>query len=236
MSPRSAVAEAPTTGGLDLAGLGAHPKPQVNLLPPEVHSRRALGRTKVRLALGLGIFVIVLALGWAYAAWTAATAADELAFQQSESARLTAEQAQYSEVPRVKNAITRAQEAREFGTSTEVLYSDLLTEIKSVRPETWSYMSITTQMPTPVEPAAAPVNPLLGAGVGTLAITGRAVTVPDVSAWQEAIETIPGITDSFATTAKITDEDGSVFYAVSATVQVDESRFAHRFVQQEEAK
>lgn len=236
MSQRSAVADAPAQAGLDLEGLGAQPRPQVNLLPPEVRSRRALGRTKVRLAVALGVFVVIVGLGWAYAAWTAANAATELAFQQSESARLTAEQDKYADVPRVRGAIARAEEARLFGTSTEVLYEDLLTQIKAVRPESWSYEAFVTQMPTPAEPAAAPVNPLLDAGIGSLAITGRALTIPDLSSWQESIETIPGITDSFATSAKITEEDGSVYYAISATVQIDDTLLANRFVEQEEGQ
>ena len=77
MSPRNAVLDAPPDRTLDLAGLGAAPHPQVNLLPPEVNNRRALGRTKIRLALTLGLVLVLLVGGWLYSGLRANTAADD---------------------------------------------------------------------------------------------------------------------------------------------------------------
>lgn len=234
MSRRAAVTEAPADRGLDLAGLGAAGRPQVNLLPPEVTTRRALGRTKVRLGLGLALFVLVLGAGWALSAYMTAAAAANLAVEQAEVQRLVEAQAQYAEVPMVKGEIERARSARELGTSTEVLYREYLAAIQAVTPDGWTIRNLTTTMPTPIAAAAAPANVLLDPGVGTITVVGRAKTLPDTSEWLDALATIPGFVDPFVSTEKITDEEGVVFYEVTSTVQVQQSAFAARFTESAE--
>lgn len=231
MSPRNAVVDAPPDRALDLAGLGAAPQPQVNLLPPEVNNRRALGRTKVRLAAALGLVVVLLVGGWLYSGIRANAAADTLAANQAEVNSLVEAQQQYAEVPTVQAQIQRAETARKLGTSTEVLYAEYLKAIQAVTPATFFIENLDTTMPTPIMAAAEPANVLLAPGIGSLMIIGHTSSLPDVAAWQESLDSIPGFSDSFVTTEQATDGQGAVFYQVSATVQVDATAFANRFAE-----
>ena len=207
--------------------------PQVNLLPPEIRSRRDLGRVKVRLGIGLVVLLLALLGAFGYAILAERTAAAELQLVQDEVARLQAEQARYAEVPQVKGQIAAALSGRELAMSTEVLWSDYLRAVQSVAPDGWVLTSLTTAMPTPVTLPVGPTNPLGGSSVGSISFTGRATTLPDIAAWSDALDSIPGFSDAYFTSAEITDESGVVFYSVASTVQVDERVFALRFVAEE---
>ncbi len=106
MSARQAEVLEPTApAGADLRGLGAFPAPQVNLLPPDVTSRRKLGRTKVRLGGALVAVLLLVVVGYGYGVFMRSQASDRLALQQAEVARILDEQAKYAEVPQVKSEI-----------------------------------------------------------------------------------------------------------------------------------
>jgi hypothetical protein len=208
-------------------------QPQVNLLPPEIRSRRDLGRVKVRLGIGLILLVLVLLTAFGYSILAERTASGELQAVQDEVADLQAEQARYAEVPLVKSQIASALAARELAMSTEVLWSDYLRAIQTVAPDGWVLRTLTTAMPTPVTLPVGPANPWGEPSVGSLSFTGRAMTLPDIAAWADALESIPGFSDAYFTSAEITDEKGIVFYDVSSTVQVDAQVFALRFIIEE---
>ena len=225
--------DAPVIGPLDRSGLGALPRPQVNLLPPEVRSRRALGRTKARLALSLIVVFLLLVLAFVYATFTRSQASGHLADQQAEIARLLSEQAKYAEVPQVKGEIAREQTARTLGTSTEVMWKDYVLAIQAVTPEGVSLVDLNTNMPTPIAAVTGAEDPLMDLSVGYISFTGRADTLPDVSAWISALDSIPGFGDATVTTAAFTDDQGTTAYTVSSTVQVNEVAFALRFATQD---
>lgn len=233
MSPKNAVLESSVDGRVDAAAIGAPVRPQVNLLPPEIRSRRALGRVKLRLGLVIGLVVLVVALGYVYAAFTESKAATELAAEQDEAQSLLDEQAQYAEAPRLKSRIGEIESARAYGMSTEVLWKDFLAAIQAVVPAGVTIHTLTIDVPSPGMSSLTPANPLAASSIGTISFTGQSTTIPNVGAWLDALETIPGFSDpAFSTLAAIA-VNGLTVYDVSSTVQVDETIFARRFEQTE---
>lgn len=219
--------------GVDLAGLGATRMPQVNLLPNDIRSRRALGRVKVRLGIALLFVVLVAALGFVGAIMVENAAAGELALKQQEVERLTAEQQQYAEVPQVKSEIAAIEAARELGMSTEVLWGDYLAAIQAVSPDGVSIQTLTTTMPSPTQLPVIASNPLAGQGVGEITFTTRSAQLPDIAAWITALESVPGFHDAYMTSAEVTDQSGVVYYETASSVVVDDTVFAQRFIPEE---
>ena len=133
MTPRGTAAM--PEGNFSPSALGATTQPQVNLLPPEIRSRRDLGRVKVRLGIGLVVLILALLAAFGYAILAERTASAELQVVQDEVVRLQAEQIRYAEVPLVKGQIASALEGRELAMSTEVLWFDYLRAIQAVGPD-----------------------------------------------------------------------------------------------------
>lgn len=238
MSKRNAaVLDAPTAGtaqapsGIDHAAFGVPASPQVNLLPPEFRSKRALGKVKARLAMLVLLVVLVAAVGYVYAAFEQRAAAQDLAAKQQQVADLQAEAQQYAVVPQIKGQIANAQSALEVGTSTEVLWKPYIQAIQAVAPTGWQLETFATQMPTPLGDGGVATDPLVIPGVGSISFNGRADTVPDVAAWLDALNAIPGFSGATLTSASVTDDNGVSYYETATTVQVDASAFAERFVE-----
>jgi Tfp pilus assembly protein PilN len=66
--------------------------------------------------------------------------------------------------------------------------------------------------------------------VGQVSLTGRALTTRAVSDWQDSLSNLKGIADVQFTTIAITDDNGSIYYAVSATFTLTPDAFANQFV------
>ncbi|HMO11347.1 MAG TPA: fimbrial assembly protein [Actinotalea sp.] len=233
MSPQPAgVLDAPVAPVLDLAGLGAPARPQVNLLPPEVNSRRALGKVKVRLVLVLVLVLLASVMSVAYAIWGQITAAADLALKQTEVQRLQGEQAQYAEVPAIKNEISRIEQARTYGMSTEVLWADHVDAIRAVTPQGVTIQALNTDLVYPGIQAPASANPLDPGSAGNISFLARATTLPNIGAWVDALDAIPGLSGAVFSTATITGGvDGLTYYDFSVTIQVDTSAFAERYAE-----
>lgn len=221
MSPRKQVAAGP--------GL-----PQVNLIPPEIQSKRGL----VRVKRWLGAFVVLsvlLAGGIVFRAAMAQDAADEeLRVAEAETERLQAEQLKYAEVPTVLENLETIKTARSLGMSTEILWPGYLSAIAATAPAGVSIETIAVSGATPMVLAAAPISPLQAASVATVTFSAQSLTLPDTSAWLDGLETVPGFADGWFSTATITEEEGVAMYNVSATVQIDERAYAERFAAEEE--
>lgn len=217
-----------------LAALGAPLRPQVNLLPPEIRSRRALGRTKVHLALALLVVLLLAALGYVYASLLEAQAADDLADVQADVQALVEQQGQYAEVPRIKRQIATAEDARRIGMATEILWTDYLRYIEASTPEAVSITELSTDVPGPMTGPLASISPLDTLGIGSISVMGQASTLPDLSAWMDALDAVPGFSDATYMSAELTDDEGVAYFSITATVRVDETVLASRFAETEE--
>ncbi|MDQ0373904.1 fimbrial assembly protein [Cellulomonas humilata] len=204
--------------------------PQVNLLPPGIRARRALGRTKTRLGIAL-VLVLVLVVAVAAGALAQLTLAkSRLSDAQSESAQLTQQQAKYAEVPQVIGQLDQANAARELGFSTDTLWTPYLMATFAVLPAGAKITSIEMVSATPMQAAEIPVDPLQAPSVGRLAFVVNSPTLPDTAAWLDGLNSIPGFSDAWmSTTALAEDENKNVFYQTSVTVQVTEAAYSGRF-------
>lgn len=216
-------------GRADVVAMGAPLHAQVNLLPPEIRSRRALGRAKVRLAFGLGLVVLLATGAVAWSMLTESAATQRLEDTQARAEDLLAQQAQYAEVPQLKGEILQVQDARRIAMSTEILWTDYLRAIQAVAPAALSITSVNTSGATPMQPAIGSSDPLGATSIGALSFTGRSTTMPDVAAWIDALDSIPGFSDAAFSSATLNDDNGVVFYEIASTVQVTPAAFALRF-------
>lgn len=233
MSTRTEAARPPVESVLDRQALGAAAYPQVNLLPPEIRSNRALGRVKGRLGILLLATLLAAGMGYAYAQIEQSAANADLRAAQDTVTRLQEQQQQYAEVPQVKSQIGAVKASLVFGTSAEVMWRPYIQAIQAVAPEGWMLTSFQTAMPTPMAPGSVTADPLATPGVGTISFEGRATTVSDVAAWLDALDSIPGFFGATYSSSTLADEQGVAYLQTSVTVQVDAAAFAHRFADKE---
>lgn len=209
--------------------------PQVNLLPPEVRAARGLRVTKRWLGLALVVTVVACVAAYGYAMLTAAAAQSGLEEAQAETARLQTEAAKYAEVPVVLRALDDAKTARETGMSTEVQWKAYLDAITAVLPANVSIDSMVQTGASPIAAAPAPTDPLQLPSVGQIQFTGRTSTTPDTAAWVDALNSIPGFSDAWVSSAAVTEDEEGIYYTVAATVQVTDAAYSHRFAATEDA-
>jgi len=203
--------------------------PQVNLLPPEVRAARGLRATKRWLAISLIVTVIACIGVFGLALVSSAQADAELAEAQAETTRLQEAQAQYAEVPVVLAALASATDARTIGMSTDVQWKSYVDAIAAVLPANVSFDSMTLTAATPMIPAPAPIDPLQLPSVGQIQFEARTSVVPDTSAWIDSLNSVPGLRDAWVSSATVTEDESGIYYTVSATVQVSDAAYSHRF-------
>ena len=204
--------------------------PQVDLLPPEVRARRKLKRTKELLALVV-VCVLLASVGiFGATMFAAAAAQSELDGVKQQTSLLMAKQVKFAEVPLVLGSITSIEQTRKLGMSTEVLWKPYLDALRAVTPAGVSLTDVTVTAATPMQAAAAAVDPLSPVSVGQVAFTAKSLTLPDTSAWLTALASVPGFVHPLFSTQTLTSGDGGNFYQVTATVQLTNQAFANRFV------
>lgn len=203
--------------------------PQVDLMPPEVRLRRRLKRTKRVLVLVLVGVVGVSALGYAGSLVSANSASADLESVQQETARLTAEQSEYAEVPQVLGQITKVETARQLGTASEILWKPYLDAMRAVTPAGVSLDSLTVAGTDPLQQRPSGGSALAEPGIGSVQIVAKSLTVIDTSDWLDALNGIPGFGDAWFSNETISEKDGVVFYQVDATVQINTTALANRF-------
>jgi hypothetical protein len=224
----STVLERPRTrsnGGTVLSGSLA----QVNLLPPEVRAARGLKKTKQWLLISLVVTLLVAVGGWGLALISSVSAATDLVQAQDETTRLQTEQAKYAEVPQVLGALEQTKTSRTVGMSTEVQWKPYLDALSAVLPANVSIDNFQFTGATPVVPPTLPSNPLQDPSVGQILFTVRASVIPDTAAWIDAMNSVPGFSDAFVSSAAVTEDDTGIYYNMSGSVQVTDVAYSHRF-------
>ncbi|WP_066462570.1 PilN domain-containing protein [Sanguibacter suarezii] len=212
--------------------LGAPRMPQVDLLPPEVRAGRGLSQLKRLLAAGL-VLVLILAggvYGWAQLADQSAN--DHLAESQDEASALVRERQKYAEVPAVLKALENITAARGFGMSTEIQWRPYIDAIAAVLPVNVSIDSFNVTQAAPLAPMVLPAEPTAQMGSGSVMFSARSLTLADASLLLDALDSIPGFADPTLQSSTITEEDGTVYYVVTATIQADTSALSLRFLEE----
>lgn len=229
--PRFSVKKAKKAPGAASTGMiaGAPSLPQVNLLPVSVRAGRALQRVKVWLLLVLGAVLIVALLGYVASMLSVSSAQSELETVQAETLRLQQEQSTYSEVPQIKGQIANAELARTVGMGSEILWSDYLYAVLLQMPAGSQLTAFATTAMNPLEGPPVPADPLVVAGIASVAITHRSPTLPDTAAWIDMLNSIEGMHDAQVLTQTVGEEDGVVYYEVTSTVQLSVDALSGRF-------
>jgi Tfp pilus assembly protein PilN len=217
----------PTSAAKDVAH--AQGLPQVNLLPPELRAARALGSMKRWLALGVVASLAVSGVMVTIATHSVNSAETSLATAQKRTGDLLAEQAKYAEVPAVLGALDSAKTARVYGMSGDVAWADYIGAITAVAPQQVSIDSLQVQIGPPQEALVPSANLLTVQGVGRLTLVGRTATVPDTAAWITSLDSVPGFDSAYFTSSPISEKNGSVYYKVTATVELQTSALSGRY-------
>ncbi len=209
--------------------------PQVNLLPPEVRAARSLSVVKRWLAMAVVLVVALIALVYVFALIVRGQADERLAAAEHRTTTLLVKEREYAEVPQVLGAIERTKSARLVATSTEVLWRPYLDAVVAVMPTDVRVVSFAATGLSPSDGVGfAPASPLDSPSVGSLTFEAQSKTLPDTSAMLDALVTVPGLQDAWASALAVTEVEGVTYYTVSISVQMSDATLAQRFVPTEE--
>jgi len=195
-----------------------------------VRAARSFGAVRRLLIFGIVMSVVVAGGLAALGVLQVASAQRALEEEQARTAQLLAQQAQFAEVPKVLGALRDAEDARTYAMATDVLWAPYLRAIAAVLPEDVSIDKLTIETEAPLLPLAPIQNPLVDTGVARITFATRSADVPDTTQWLDALDSLPGFRDAFFTSHLITEKDGSVFYEVETTVELDATVHSGRFV------
>ena len=214
---------------------GAPSLPQVNLLPPSIRARRRVAVARVWLALAVLVVILVTIVAAVATLWERNAAESDLADVQGRNTNLLAEQSKYSEVPKVLRGLKAHQDARILGMSTEVLWSPYLAAIASATPLEVSINNFSVTQDTVLTGSPnSSYGPLGTPGtVGQVSLSGRALTLVAVSDWQKQLSSIRGVVDVEVSTVQLSDDNGTTYYSVGASLRLTSAAFANLFVSKE---
>ena len=204
-------------------------EPRANLLPPEVAQRkRARAARRGLVALVIGVLLLV-AGGYAFASIQAIAAQAELATAQARTGELLAEQLEYSEVTSVSGQLAAATTARQVGTSTEVLWVDVYSDIRDRLPEGTSLSDFRVDGRAPWEPEFTPAGPLRQPRVATVTFTVTSAGPFGVQAFVDEIAEIDGFADATADVFTLAD----TVYRTTFTYSLGADALSGRFSDEE---
>ncbi|NYI41362.1 PilN domain-containing protein [Demequina lutea] len=211
---------------------GAPRLPQVNLLPPDVRARRRVAFARAWLALAVLVVVLLTMVSAVSVSWEKKSAESELADIQARNDSLLHEQAKYAEAPKVLQELKARESARTVAMSTEVLWSPYLAAISSATPLEASIDALVVSEDTvwtgSQTYAAGPLD--TPGTVGLVSLNGKALTLGAVSDWQDALSALKGIADVNVSSVQLNADNGTTYYAVTATFKVTPDAFANQFV------
>jgi Tfp pilus assembly protein PilN len=201
--------------------------PRVNLLPPEIAEQAKFKR--VQAGLGGGVLVALGLVGVAFvvANGQVSSAQDDLATQEARNRTLTAQQAQYAEVPVVYAAVDAARARLAQAMGREIRWSYVLNDLSLATPsKVWlTSMTVTPNNDdTAVGGAATPAtDTYLQPGLGTVTFEGKGYRHNDVASWLLALGKEPGLKNPYFTSSKVEQigEQDTVTFTSQATITED---------------
>ncbi|WP_019137113.1 hypothetical protein [Cellulomonas massiliensis] len=210
--------------------------PQVNLLPPSIRAKRALGRTKRMLAYALVGFLLLLGLLGAYAMMHKGAEEARLDDATAETTSLMKQQAQYAEVPRVLGQVDKLESVLAQGFSTDVDWNKYLGALAAVLPDDVRITEVTLTGATPMLAPAEPTDALSAPSVATLTFALRSPDLPKTAEWIDALNGVSGFQDAWMSQASWTLGEEGGAYEVGGTVQISDVAYTGRFSGQSEGE
>lgn len=202
-------------------------RPRVDLLPTEVLADRRSRRVVRRMWAGVGLVVVVAAIGTGGASLYAAQAHDDLTGAQNETLSLLQQQARYKEVRQTETSTALREAAQSVGGSTEIAWQPYLGSVKSSLPAGVQITGVAIDSATPLETYAQADSPLQGQRVATLTIDAQSPTLPSVPTWLDSVKALDGFVD--ATANSVTLDQASGVYTVNLTIHVDDGAFDGKY-------
>lgn len=223
----SALLEKFSPGGARKVGqLHAPSVPQVNLLPSSVGDAKRDARLRRVLALAVVAVLVLAGIFYFFAVTTEANAQDELDTAYAETSQLQSEKAKLAYVPVVLAQLVDTTIAQTLAMGEEVRWTDYLSAITAVLPADTSITKLDVAPATPEASGAAVVT---SPAVSIVTFDLRSSTVPNTAAWLTALATVPGFQNAYFTSALVAELDGTVYYTVASSVEVNDSAFSNRF-------
>lgn len=207
--------------------------PQVNLLPPEIRAARSFGAVRRMLIFAMLASVVVAVAIAVYAVAQESQAKSALDAEEKRTQELLAQQAEYAEVPLVLGVLDDARDVRQYAMATDVVWAKYLRAIAAVLPEDVSLDRLTVETEAPLIALTPPESVLSPPGVARITFATRSERVQDTVAMLDALDGLPGFRDAFFTQHRIAEQDGSVFYEVEVTVELDAHIYSGRFASED---
>ncbi|WP_435299996.1 PilN domain-containing protein [Timonella sp. A28] len=221
---KSSQSPAPVGGAINYGAL-----PQVNLLPIEIIEKRNLKELKVKIVFYLLILLVVLAAAFVFVKVEQAQAQGRYDDAVAETARLKAEELKYAEVPLVLNQIETQRAALRDGMYREVMWKEYIGAVAGTLPDDGIILDLAVEAATPNVAGPENTDGLQESSVGQLSFKVNVLTVPDTSAWIDALNEIPGFSDARFASATYEKPNGDVSYEFVGTVRITEDAYSGRF-------
>lgn len=198
-----------------------------DLTPSELVASRQLRQLR-KVLVGCLIFVVVLcAGGYAYAWSKNSSAQSTLDKANSRTAQLTAEQSRYVGVTRVETTVAGIQAKVATLMKTDVDVAQLIAKVRTALPASMgiTQLGITFSSAAAGGPAAATSSVDGHAVIGKVTMSGIGRTLDDLSAYVDALGTIPGIADLLPSSNTATK--GTTQFSLS--FDLTDQLYSHRY-------
>lgn len=211
-----------------------HPvQPGVNLLPPEVHQRRAARKVRAYLLLAIGVVLALVVVGVLWADGKVREAEDRLQAAEDEHADLLAEEATYWEVPIVLAELKNAENAETLAMWRDILWEPYALEIVDALPDDVIFEWYAVQSPGAIDGSLVPNHPFENDAYAWIQFEGYVATRPDAAEWMESIEAIKGFENAYIEFVELegdADEADSSIYSFKGDVDVTIDALSGRYL------
>ena len=208
--------------------------PRVNLLPPEIEQERRFRRVQLGLGAGVLASLGVVAALFLAANGQVADAEGDLADSKTQTSRLEAQAAEYSQVPLVYSKVEAARAQLELAMGKEVRWSFYLNDLSLKTPgKVW----LTTMTAAVNQDAAGPALAAAGApgyinpGLGTVTFEGFAVAHNNVANWLDSLAKQKGYDQPYFTDSTKEKIGETEVVKFKSQVSITEDALSKRYIQ-----
>jgi len=210
------------------AALGGEPR--VSLLPAEVNDFHRARAVRRKLVFGVFAVLALVAAGVAGTFYLAAQAEASLQSARAATQNLLTQEAQFAELRQVQSGIALVQAGQLVGASTEIDWTQYLTDLQATLPPGVTINTVTIDSASPFIDYAQASVPLEGSRIATLSFAATSPTLPSIPDWLDGLATLTGFTDAVPDSVVI--GEGST-YLVNMTMHINSDAFSHRFAEEQ---
>ena len=209
--------------------------PRVNLLPPEIEEHRRF--RKVQVGLGAGVLAAVGVVGALTLAASASVndAQSDLDAAKAQQTSLTAQKAQYAEVPLVFAQVDAAHAQLTRAMGQEIRWSYFLNDLSLNAPsKVWlESMTVTQDVDGTAAASAASSaqTSYLTPGLGSVTFEGVGYSHNDVAAWLNALAKQKGLNQPYFTSSAKEEIGAQTAVRFSSQATITEEALSKRYTE-----